>query len=238
MSSAAKKKLIRSFSTTQLARRMAPGAGIAGCFGLLGFALTLHPLFAFTLFFVVLWIGILIARRPQQQLVAIARRLHETLRWFEAATTNRIDAEQLAALRDALPPQQTIVSVPCAAMQRIDDLATGLAAHFATMRWPEDPARKAAAMLAEGAVRGRRPLVVVLQDVDQLAARDADGHARFLAAWEQRMQQFAPPVLLFLHGAPRAQAAAPEAPTTEVVASAPGGADGAWWQRRPGELAD
>lgn len=233
--------LIRSFSTTQIARLMAPGASLASSLGLLCFALTLQPLLAFGLFFVLLAIGIAVARRPQQQLVAIARHLHQTLRWFDAATATRVDAEQLDALRAALPPPHAIVTVPCAAMQRIDELAAALAERFRNLRWPEDPARKAAAVLAEGALRARRPLVVVLQDADALAARDGDGFARFLTAWELRMQQVVPPVLLFVHGAPYPPRVAPATPAASTAAEAPSavaGGDGAWWQRHPGELAD
>lgn len=227
------KKRIRAFSTTRLARLLTPQTALPAILPFFALAYLMPPLGTFAVFAVLLAIGILIAQRPNRQLLAIVRELHATLPWFDAEPVTRVHEDQLDALRTALPNGTGLVTVPCAAMQRIDDLAAVMIERHGAMRWPEDPARKAAALLAEGARRGRRPLLVLLQDADQLAARDADGYAHFLAEWDLRMQQVAPPVLLFV----QVTRPAPPPPAPEAVA-APAGAPGAWWQPRPGELVD
>ncbi len=168
-------------------------------------------------------------------LQALARSLHETVRWFEADLVTRMHADQLDELHDALPLTQAVVEVPCSEMQRIDDLTADFAARYGPMRWPTDAAKKAATILARRALRNRSPLVVVLHDADVLEDRDRMGFTRFVDAWRLRMQADAPPVLLFLVGTQTAfapQAAPPPPPET------PSTPPDAWWRRSPGELTD
>ncbi|MBL8754040.1 MAG: hypothetical protein JNK15_12140, partial [Planctomycetes bacterium] len=192
------KKIIRSFSTTPLASLLAAKSTASGAMPFLSFGLAA--------------IVAAIEASRFHSLYFLGRGLHSTLRWFEGDLVTRATPGQLDALREALPITQAITTVDCSAMQGVADLAAEFAARHGAMRWPENPAKKAAAILAKAMARNHHPKVLVLLDADGLEARDRDGFGRFLAEWQHRMHKETPPVLLFLAVAQPVAASAEPAP--------------------------